>query len=423
MKLVARNEEPNAGNNFGVHQETANDQSSGASSKRKLPRVSGLLQEEITFQRKRSATACQLCRTRKTKCNNQRPVCLKCSELNARCIYEEDQISSPSAAPANQILDRLEYLISLVESGSTRGYGVSRQSGSGVQNDQALGESDLNEEVQCTGTQEVFNTHNYTSEDMAEDIDTRVTRQAHSGSGQDILDWPVFENKYDRRWIEALIFDPTLPCDDLSGPYTSPSVTSDSTREGYEDPRQSSGTSAGICEDDVLHLVESFLVNVHVKNPIFDPEYLRRMAKVIVENGFNWKAPSCLVLIVCALASISSRFARHSTRTQDQDPNRAETSLSTTPGYQMAEAYYTAACKRIGLLKNTLLATECHFLAGVYEMYSLRPLQAAISFNRACVTFQTLTWMRSEYYATEDQLGTARASRLYWSCLKSEQHP
>lgn len=31
-----------------------------------------------------------------------------------------------------------------------------------------------------------------------------------------------------------------------------------------------------------------------------------------------------------------------------------------------------------------------------------------------------LTWMRSEYYATEDQLGKARASRLYWSCLKSE---
>jgi hypothetical protein len=28
--------------------------------------------------------------------------------------------------------------------------------------------------------------------------------------------------------------------------------------------------------------------------------------------------------------------------------------------------------------------------------------------------------MRSEYYATEDQLGKARASRLYWSCLKSE---
>lgn len=105
----------------------------------------------------------------------------------------------------------------------------------------------------------------------------------------------------------------------------------------------------------------------------------------------------------------------------DQDLHRAETSLSSTPGYQTAESYYTAACKRIGLLKNTLLATECYFMAGVYEMYSLRPLQAAISFNRACVTFQTLTWMRSEYYATEDQLGKARASRLYWSCLKSEQ--
>ena len=96
-------------------------------------------------------------------------------------------------------------------------------------------------------------------------------------------------------------------------------------------------------------------------------------------------------------------------------------SLNDTPGYYTAELYYTASRKRIGLLKNTLLATECYFMAGVYEMYSLRPLQAAISFNRACVTFQTLTWMNSEYYITESQLGKARASRLYWSCLKSEQ--
>lgn len=126
-------------------------------------------------------------------------------------------------------------------------------------------------------------------------------------------------------------------------------------------------------------------------------------------------------LFVCALASISSRFVIRSTETISVDMHPGDNSLANTPGYHTAESYYTAACKRLGLLKNTLIATECHFVAGVYEMYSLRPLQAAISFNRACVTFQTLTWMRSEYYATEDQLGKARASRLYWSCLKSEQ--
>jgi hypothetical protein len=75
----------------------------------------------------------------------------------------------------------------------------------------------------------------------------------------------------------------------------------------------------------------------------------------------------------------------------------------------------------MGLLTNTLLATECYFLAGVYEMYSLRPLQASISFNRACVAFQTFTHMKPKSYVAEGQSAEARTSRLYWSCLKSEQ--
>lgn len=239
------------------------------------------------------------------------------------------------------------------------------------------------------------------------------------GSGQDILDWPVFENKYDRRLIEALIFDPALPCNILQNSCTSPQLTDDSIRNSYEDPRKSQGSGIGICEDSVPGLVEIFLVNVHVKNPILDPEYLRSMARGVVEHGFDWKASSCLILVVCALASISSRFLHHSTSTV-RGIGEIDNSLSNTPDYGSAESYYAAACKRIGLLRNTLLATECYFMTGVYEMYSLRPLQAAVSFNRACVTFQTLTWMRMEYQVTEDQLGKARASRLYWSCLKSE---
>jgi hypothetical protein len=177
---------------------------------------------------------------------------------------------------------------------------------------------------------------------------------------------------------------------------------------------------------------------VHTKNPIFDPEYLKNMARVVAENGFDWKAPSCLVvceihaseiwnkvnkkqLIVCALATISAPFESQTTSAVNDNLQNEASSLNSTPGYSTAELYYTAARKRIGLLTNTLLTTECHFLAGVYEMYSLRPLQAAISFNRACVAFQTLTWVNPENYLNESQLGKARANRLYWSCLKSEQ--
>jgi hypothetical protein len=133
-------------------------------------------------------------------------------------------------------------------------------------------------------------------DDTSETNGHEAACQNYSGSSHDILDWPIFKGKYDRRWIEALIFDPTLPCDDLAGPCTSPRVTDDSIRDRFEDPRQPSGQGISVREDDVPHLVEAFLVNVHVKNPIFDPDYLRKMAKDVAENGFDWRAPSCLMV-------------------------------------------------------------------------------------------------------------------------------
>jgi hypothetical protein len=65
------------------------------------------------------------------------------------------------------------------------------------------------------------------------------------------------------------------------------------------------------------------------------------------------------------------------------------------------------------------LATQCYFLTGVYEMYSLRPLQAWLSFNRACTTFQT--YLRTQSLPADYSHSSRRVEqRLYWSCLKSE---
>ncbi|RAO66686.1 uncharacterized protein BHQ10_002698 [Talaromyces amestolkiae] len=247
----------------------------------------------------------------------------------------------------------------------------------------------------------------------------RMRSDIYFGSSEDILEWPILGGKHDRRQIEALIFDPTLISDISNGVAPSPRVTDDSLRNEYEDPRHSSNIGRGVREEDVMQLVEIFLRNVHTKNPIFDPKYLRNMARSVVKNGFDWEASSCLVLIACALATISSSFARQPL-VGAENFEEAEDSLLNTPAYYTAESYYTASRKRMGILTNTILATECYFLTGVYEMYSLRPLQASISFNRACVSFQTLTWMKPEYYIIEGQLAKAHASRLYWSCLKSE---
>lgn len=121
-------------------------------------------------------------------------------------------------------------------------------------------------------------------------------------------------------------------------------------------------------------------------------------------------------LLTCALAVISWPFARTSTAAGSQESGG---SMENTPKYALAESYYDAARKRVGLLGNGSSATACYFWLGVYEMYTLRPFQASISFNRACVTFQVST--RRTSMSDESTVFDSHTCRQYWSCLKSEQ--
>ena len=48
------------------------------------------------FPRKRAFVACQLCRTRKTKCDNQRPTCGTCEQIGSTCQYPDQTFGHAS---------------------------------------------------------------------------------------------------------------------------------------------------------------------------------------------------------------------------------------------------------------------------------------------------------------------------------------
>ena len=48
------------------------------------------------YPRRRALQACQICRTRKTKCDNERPNCGSCSALGVECSYNEAPASKYS---------------------------------------------------------------------------------------------------------------------------------------------------------------------------------------------------------------------------------------------------------------------------------------------------------------------------------------
>lgn len=53
-------------------------------------------QAETPTVRTRGFTACNICRSRKTKCDNQRPVCGYCRRIGGTCTYLEPEVQSSS---------------------------------------------------------------------------------------------------------------------------------------------------------------------------------------------------------------------------------------------------------------------------------------------------------------------------------------
>lgn len=127
-------------------------------------------------------------------------------------------------------------------------------------------------------------------------------------------------------------------------------------------------------DEKIPFLIDNFLQNVHTKNPILDVELLLKNGRKAAEVGLGWDAPSCLVLLACALGSIARPFEQSLTMVETiSNPDSSSGRLCHDPvssailfakDLQQAESCYVLACRRIGLLKNTILGAQCHFFAG-----------------------------------------------------------
>lgn len=344
------------------------------------------------YRRKRAVAACQQCRIRKTKCDNVRPVCGFCQKNQGQCVYPDGGPNDYSAFdPASlAILDRINHVVSLLETGPHPGLGDVRQEPS-----PASLPSHIHVNTAAAGALQ----QPICEDDELPRLDDPEFA-ASTCSCESILRWPIFREIVPD--VRPFIFE------------AGGGIDSFGETRGSESGR----LGRGVQEDDFIPLSKKFLAYVHVKNPILDLADFRAHVKEASENGLRWDSQSCLVLIACALACLSSPFQRDVAANGTPDSNR---SLSVTSVDQAtASSYYLAAKKRLGLLEPSILQVQCLFLCGVFEMYSLKPLRAWTYFNQASVSFRNLVWMRTQR-AVGDMLESQRLEqRLYWSCMKSE---
>ncbi|KAH7086172.1 hypothetical protein FB567DRAFT_63529 [Paraphoma chrysanthemicola] len=312
-----------------------------------------------SYQRKRAVAACQTCRSRKTKCDNQRPACSFCERAGATCIYATQDLSAYDPASL-AILDRLDQLE----------HNIKHHISSGPSTTSPL--SSMSSHVNMLTPLALEHEH-HAQANIIEDSHSAPDLDLLPITVEHVLSWPVFQGRFDNhtRLIDLVKASPSLE--------RPASVNFD--------------LEMGVCD----RLLEQCLEHVLSKNPIAQKDFLRSTMKNVCMNGPGWDAESCLVLLICALGSIASPGASQA-------------------DWTMGRSYFAAAQRRIGMLidSESLVAPQCYFLIGVYFMYNLRPLDAWRTFAQAVVCMQpdSTRALPSGHYSLEEC--------VYWSCWKSE---
>ncbi|KIL88615.1 hypothetical protein FAVG1_07862 [Fusarium avenaceum] len=335
------------------------------------------------YPRKRANTACQVCRARKTKCDNQKPSCSYCLSTGATCIQSPIDLSSFDPASL-KILERLDELEKLIREprNDTPAHAVV-QADDQPQEPSSSQEA-LSEDLQLEPTDETT------------DIPLRSILPERMES---LLLWSVLSR--DMSAHTTLQNDPPQP-----SPSYSPGCTS-------------LGDIADLDNQGVKTLLDNFFAHVHCKNPILEEAAARKAVLNVVIEGIDWSPASCLMLLICALGKIATPL--------DASFHMSSDSAS----YLEAQALFQAAQKRIGILmtRSDIISAQCFFLSGVFLMSTFRPFEAWRYFSQALATCQTLPFLQRAHSLSASnasdlpmpELGETQQEAVYWSAWKSQR--
>jgi hypothetical protein len=222
-----------------------------------------------------------------------------------------------------------------------------------------------------------------------------------------VLSWPIFENQdFDRRLdLKSLLQD-----NHEYGASNSLSLTPD-----FED-------------SEANQLLQQFLDNVHIFNPILEEAKIKGYVRNAHSKGISWDAESCLLvsyekipsgrlysraqLLIYALGSIATPYEKATGETSSN--------FRRSKKFKQAESLFFAAQKRMGMLlcKGGVVEAQCFFLAGVYLMSTLRPMEAWRMFVQAVACCQSFQKPRHIDMNHEEEPQLEQS--IYWSCFKSE---
>ena len=359
-----------------------------------------------------------VCRARKTKCDNQRPICGFCRTTNGACGYPDDTAADFSKLDRGSlaILQRISEMEQTLTAVIGERMSLAGSVGSAVNTGNTGPFSTPTSIPGSAPSQRNFSHDNYIDFDnppisiavaamhhqLPNTGDSPPTADVITKSSEmrveNILQWPVFRTQ------------------------GYPSLAVILGQESSYRPFSSSDGMLDLDTDTINQLVENFLANNHIKNPIFVVDQLWARVRDISETGLRWDGSTCLVLLMCAISVLSSPVVAEGQPGYSRRADRL----------QRAEHFFQMAQRRIGVLyhTNSLLAVQCGFLTAVYLMSTFRIMAAWKAFAQAGT--QCVGWMAAREHKTAPTPPDAMdmdtgvdgeqhmEESLYWSCLKSE---
>ncbi|KAG5804342.1 hypothetical protein H9Q74_009886 [Fusarium xylarioides] len=369
-------------------QETGQESDAARPKRRRIDRQ----RPDVTYSRKRAIAACRICRVKKIKCNNVRPVCGSCVSSQSTCVYEGPEEDHSSFDPASiAILQRLNQVLESV--GDIPG--IIKANVEIALKNTALPPSPASRVV--LGVDAFSDSEGLNSDD--------ITAPSGILSVESVLGWPILAGIVAPGHILEALSDTKAG----RGHASSLTCGADNVSGCNAELRRTT-----VDEKEIPRLVCQFLQHVHPVNPILDVDEISSYSLGISETGITWDGESCIVLIACALGCIAKPY--DTMVTSPSETSTASSIESQAEELEIASAYFELARQRLGLLDQSLLAAQCHFFAGVYYMFTLAPLRAWSQFEHAANIF-FIYW---KYLSRKDSQPVRLARSFYWSCLKSQ---
>lgn len=370
------------------------------------------------YPRKRANTACQVCRARKTKCDNKKPSCSYCQSVGANCIQSPVDLSSFDPASL-KILDRLDDLERLFRE-TTAASALSQVGAVSPALSRATiqgnGYNGFKEEYDVS--QHAHGQHQQQSPTQDRRMSSNSHSRPHGLNGLMNDDGPEVESVLPIR-IDQMLQWPVFNSSGIHG-----DVVLGPPPNAIPTPSASNAALAGLVDMESHHLyklLDNFFLYIHCKNPILDEASTRRIVRHAFLSGIDWSPASCLAMVICALGCLAGPFGpSHENKPGSQ-------------AYQDSQIFFHAAQKRIGILlvSSDIVGAQCLFLSGVYMMMVFQPVYAWRFFSQALAACQHFSFLAKAQNMSNGadlspesmEMGRqdTQEQAVYWSAWKSER--